>query len=171
MVKRSAELLLTVPLVAATGALFWLVPDSPLRHLDDPIYWAILAYGCLLLTLAGLRLSRRPGSGRRRERVVLAIFLGAMPLVYLASAARLGAAAAWWALEAFGLVLYTGLATWSLTTAWLLPVGLLAHGIWDLAHHQRTPFLADWYAVACAVVDLGVCIYATQMVRDCVVAS
>lgn len=56
----------------------------------------------------------------------------------------------------YGLVALAGLVWWQ----WLIPIGLAAHAIWDLAHHNRfaihkslapTP---QWYVPTCVYVDV-----------------
>ncbi len=40
---------------------------------------------------------------------------------------------------------------------WMIPLGLVAHSAWDLAHHHRHAALTDlpkWYVPFCIVVDL-----------------
>ena len=59
---------------------------------------------------------------------------------------------------------YTLVALLGITlTRWLIPLGLIAHGGWDLAHRRRRAALTDvprWYVPFCAVVDL---VYATAL--------
>lgn len=71
--------------------------------------------------------------------------------------------------SAFGVELvaavgYTLVALLGITlTRWLIPFGLIAHSLWDLAHRRRRAALTDvphWYVPFCAVVDL---VYATTL--------
>lgn len=147
--RLSATLLL--PVLAAAAALFWIVPEWPLGHLDDPSHWGIVGYAVVVVALVARTVRGRPAFRRR----TMAVFLVAMPVVYLADWARFGGSAGWLAVEAAGAVLYWGLA-WMGTVRWIwvLPVGIAGHGLWDLAHlGPVAPFVPDWYALACVVVD------------------
>ena len=42
-------------------------------------------------------------------------------------------------------------------SAWIIPIGLIAHAVWDFLHHRKPHMLADipeWYIPFCIVVDL-----------------
>jgi hypothetical protein len=43
-------------------------------------------------------------------------------------------------------------------SAWFLPVGYIAHGLWDFAHHNRASLrlvsIPQWYIPWCVVIDL-----------------
>ena len=42
-------------------------------------------------------------------------------------------------------------------SAWIIPIGLIAHAVWDFLHHRKSHMLADipeWYIPFCIVVDL-----------------
>ena len=64
----------------------------------------------------------------------------------------------WLAVESAGLVLYGAVAWLGATRRlWLLPAGIAAHGLWDVGHlGPSAPFVPDWYALACIVVDAAV---------------
>jgi hypothetical protein len=144
--------LLWTPVAAATGAALWMVPAFPLAHLDDPSHWGVLGYvGTLGLLLHRAR-TDRPGIPKRLP----AYFLVGMPLIYLANWIRFGGSAGWLVVELGGLVLF-GVVAWlgRFRGLWWLPVGIAGHGVWDAWHLGLTPFIPDWYATACAIVDVG----------------
>lgn len=149
--------LASLPLAAVTAGLILVVPGSPLAHLDDPSYWGVLGYLVALALLFGPRLAgrRRP----RQERRVLLLFLVGMPVVYLADWLRFGGGPGWLAVELAGAALYWTLAwRWRASVPWLA-AGIAAHGLWDLAHWGRTPFVPDWYALGCFAVDLALALH------------
>lgn len=42
-------------------------------------------------------------------------------------------------------------------SAWLIPIALVGHAIWDLLHHQKSRMLSEvpmWYIPFCIVIDL-----------------
>jgi Family of unknown function (DUF6010) len=43
-------------------------------------------------------------------------------------------------------------------STWFLPAAYLAHGLWDLAHHNRSPLvlvsIPQWYIPWCVVIDV-----------------
>lgn len=42
-------------------------------------------------------------------------------------------------------------------SAWIIPVGLVGHALWDLLHHRKSNLLANvpiWYIPFCIVVDV-----------------
>ncbi len=141
----------------AIGIAF-LLPDTPFRHLGDPVYQAAISIFVLVLWITALRLLHRKGPNL--ERISLALFLGAMPLVYVASWIRTRQDG-WLGIElagaaVFGAVAYLGLKR----SPWILAIGILAHGaLWDLWHYHHTVFMPDWYAVGCLVSDIGVGVY------------
>jgi hypothetical protein len=138
-----------IPVAAATATLPWIVPENPLLHLDDPSHWGLIGYVATLLLLL-----RR--SGRGVPRRTLALFLAGMPLIYLANWLRHDGSPSWLAVELFGIALFGALAWIGLFRAgWWLAVGVAAHGIWDIAHVGAAPFVPDWYATACAIVDVA----------------
>jgi hypothetical protein len=54
----------------------------------------------------------------------------------------------------FGVAALLGLTV----SAWFLPAAYLAHGLWDLAHHNRSPLvlvpIPQWYIPWCVVIDV-----------------
>jgi hypothetical protein len=156
------DLLAPACAVATVGAVV-LVPELPWRHPAEPVNGAVLGYVLTLVTLLWLRFTRAPA---RVERRVLAVFLGTMPLVYLASAVVRHAGAGALALEGAGLLLFAATAALGLgRRAWLLGAGIVAHGLgWDAWHHGFS-YMPDWYALACLVADLGIGAFALLSLR------
>jgi hypothetical protein len=146
-------------------AALWLVPGPSAWRLADPACGAIFWYLVLLVAIAGLRF--RGARGARVERVLLAGFLAAMPLVYVASWALSGAGGPMIWVELGGLAIFSGLAWAGLRRSpWFLVAGIALHGIgWDLWHHGRSGYITGWYPMACLVVDVAVGLYAAARVR------
>lgn len=147
----------TLALVLATLSLYWVVPEPPFRHLDDPGHWGVIGY---LLTLAIIFRARfRFSRGRGLQRWLLA-FLCAMPLVYIAHWLRYSGPADWLWIELVGLAVYWAVA-WVAATLnpWFLSFGIGAHAIWDIWHWRRVEFVSDWYALACSIVDIALALY------------
>lgn len=116
-----------------------------------------------LIAAPGTRLHRL-----RWEKNLIATFLALMPVVYLNSLLLTRAGVVplisgqdtegpWLWLELAGLPVFVALALIGARRApWLLGAGIIAHGLlWDSWHIGRTPFMPDWYAVACLIVDVG----------------
>jgi multisubunit Na+/H+ antiporter MnhF subunit len=148
--KPVALVLLAAQLVISLAML----PDSPFAHLAEPTYLAALASIAITLLLAITRFVARPPW---LDRLVLATFLIAMPLIY-AWCAILRGDNSDLALESIGILVYGGAALAGyLRWPWLIGAGIIAHGLgWDLWHHGRSSYVPDWYSAACLVVDLGI---------------
>lgn len=150
-------------LLVAVLAYAWtaLAPESPLQDPLHPTCFATIAAVLTAATLILLRLlPRRP---LQLERLTLALFLAAMPLIYLWSAALHGDRGGM-LLEAIGLPLFGTMALlgWRGRPA-LLAIGIAAHGIaWDAWHHGHSNYIEDWYALGCLLVDvaLGLLVWA-----------
>jgi hypothetical protein len=127
----------------------------------DPCRQAAVAAGITIVLLYVTRLRGRRGIAF--ERRLLAAFLIAMPLVYIASwltTGGNGADRAWLWIEVIGLPAYAGLAVLGLRRSpWFLAAGIAGHGIaWD-AWHLGSPYIPTWYAIGCLVVDVGLALY------------
>ncbi|MBI3270835.1 MAG: hypothetical protein HYZ53_17665 [Planctomycetes bacterium] len=155
----AADRLGTVALLVSCGAAVLLLPDLPFRHMDDLCYLAVVLSVPFLVALPALR--HAGAAGLRAERALLAVFLTLMPLVYLGRCRQVGGGGWIWP-EVLGLVGYGSLAVLGFFRyAVLLPAGIAAHGVlWDSWHYGNTGLVPDWYAVVCALVDLGVAAYA-----------
>ncbi len=153
--KRDRYLLL--PVGAATIALFWIVPEIPLLHLDDPSHWGVMGYAATLVVVAARLLGRRSAASERRWMVG---FLVGMPLIYVADWVRFGGTIGWLGIEVMGVALYTAAAWLSMRRVpWLLPAGIMGHALWDVAHYDSTAFVPNWYALGCVVVDVALGLY------------
>jgi hypothetical protein len=146
--------------VLGVGAVLaiWLTPFEAWGNLRAPEVRALYGYLLTLVVLASLRWHPR---GAYFEKVWLVVFLGAMPLVYLEAAWRVGASLP---LQLVGLGLYGAMAWAGMRSSWLLVGGLALHGlVWDLPHlHQGV--VTDWYTLGCAVVDVSLAGYAATRV-------
>lgn len=160
--KRAVEEALVIwpPVAFASLALLWIVPEFPLAHLDDPSHWGVLAYLLFASLLVGRQLRGAVGLPRR----LLALFLSGMPLIYLANWLRHGGAPGWLGVELAGLGLFAAIAWlgWR-GKAWWVVAGLAAHAVWDAAHLEGVAFVPHWYAIGCAVVDIGLSGYAAAV--------
>lgn len=144
------------PVAVATLALVWIVPVAPGSDLTDPSQWGIVAYlGSVVWLLA------RDATGRSYPRRLLALFLAAMPLVYVSAALRYDAPVWWLGIEMVGLLVFAAVAAIGYRkTPWLLPTGIAAHALWDVSHWGEVGFVPDWYTLSCMVVDVAVAGYA-----------
>jgi hypothetical protein len=147
-------LLIIVTLVGTWVALY----RVPWRASKDPCLLAAAATGviviCLWLTRwRGLR-------GVIFERTLLAGFLVAMPLVYVARYlfASSGRAANYWLwVEVLGTIIFVALALLGVKRSpWFLVIGMVLHGLsWDTWHYRNSSYIPDWYSIACLAVDLA----------------
>jgi hypothetical protein len=165
IMKTDLDALGLAVFVLATFAAALLVPDLSLSLISQPVFGAVVGCGIALTLVTVVRAQGRRGS--RLERRCLAFFLLLMPTVYLASWLRFGGGSGWLAAELagqviFGVLAIAGLRRWP----WLLAIGIAGHGLlWDAWHYGRTPFMPDWYALACAIVDVGLALYVAAQVR------
>jgi len=150
--------------VAAIAALPF-VPESPLRHLGDPSYLALV--GGELTVAVVFTLRARGVRGSRFEQVWLAAFLAGMPAVYIANLVLHGGNDGWVATEWTGFAVFAMLAFLGLRgSPWFLAAGIAAHGLlWDSWHWRTAPFVPPWYAACCLVADLGIGLYAATQVQ------
>jgi hypothetical protein len=155
--RTPRDLLGLACLYAQLGASLWIVPDwSPSA---EPVYLAAVGGVATSVFIAILRAAGMRGSAV--ERTALALFLGGMPLVYVASW-LVAPAPGWLGIELVGVAIFVPLAVLGMTrSAWFLAAGIVAHGLgWDLWHYGHTPFVPDWYTIGCLVADVGIGIYA-----------
>ncbi len=150
-------------LTVVTAAL--LVPDLSVETVGHPTFAAVVGGAIVLTVVTVLRAGGRRGS--RLERTGLAVFLLLMPTVYLVGWLLSGAGTSWLWVELAGQTAFGALAVLGLRRSpWVLAAGIGAHGlVWDSWHYGRTPFMPDWYAIACAVVDVGAAVYVAAQVR------
>lgn len=153
--ERVAFALLIAQLVTTAA----LVPDWSPARLGEPVYqasWASVATTVGLIAMRGVG-PRTIGT----ERLLLALFLGGMPIVYITSW-LLSPQTGWLPIELIGAAIFCSLA-WLGVSRWAgyLAAGILLHGVaWDLWHHGRTTFIPDWYTIGCLIADLGIGLYA-----------
>lgn len=141
-----------------------LVPHGGFASVNEPTTQGIHA---TFLTTA-IVLLLRVRQALRLERWVFAVFLACMPLIYVSSWVLHGRGGPGLTVELVGFGLFAVIAiAGALSSAWLLPAGIVAHGVlWDLWHLGRTPYMPDWYAIACAVIDVGTGMYVATRIRD-----
>ena len=159
----------TVLLVIVTFVGTWLaLYRVPWQVSSDPCLLAAAGSGVVVMCLwvtrwRGLR-------GVIFERNLLAGFLAAMPLVYVARylfASISGAPIYWLWVELLGTVIFVTLAVLGLgvlglgvlgkrRSPWFLAIGMVLHGLtWDTWHYRNSTYIPDWYAFACLAVDLA----------------
>jgi hypothetical protein len=145
-------------LYAQLASTFWLVPDWSLSHLGEPAFQAAAGNILAGAAITAIRFSGRRGSDA--ERLLLAVFLAAMPLIYLSSW-FLAPQPGWLAGELVGVVIFGTLAVlgWR-GSIWWLALGIAAHGLfWDLWHYDRATFIPNWYALGCLITDVSLGVY------------
>jgi hypothetical protein len=142
-----------VALVAQLLAVLWLAPASVLRSPVEPTSLATFATFAVTLWLLASRLA----GFARFDRLVLAVFLAGMQIIY-AWAAILHGGLGDLGVETLGLVAFVALALAGYARwPWLIGLGIIAHGLtWDAWHHGRSSYIPDWYSAGCLVTDLGV---------------
>jgi hypothetical protein len=140
--------------IALYYAFFVLAPRSALNDFSKAETLAGWATVVVVVALVALRLL--PERRLRVERLIYAVFLAAMPLIYFAAALRQGSGSAI-ALELVGVFVFVGLAVFGYFKSFLaLGVGIAAHGLgWDLWHHGSASYIASWYPVVCMLIDLA----------------
>jgi hypothetical protein len=149
------EPLAFVILFAAISSLFLaLAPESPFAHLGSAPYAATVGAAIAGIVLAIVRFLMR--RNLQLEKFVLAVFLAAMPIIYLWSALEAGDSNGV-LLESLGIVIYGGLAVFGFFRSPLaLGLGIAAHGlVWDWLHHNRSAYIPNWYSLGCLIVDVA----------------
>jgi hypothetical protein len=154
-----------VGLALSTLLALHLAPALSLHALGDPAFAAMVATALVFCRIVVLRARHRRGT--RRERFVLSAFLALMPAIYVLCWLRFDRTSGWIWPELLGLLGFSALAVLGLRgSPWWLVAGIAGHGLlWDTWHYGRAPFIPDWYAVACTVVDLAWAFYAAAQVR------
>ena len=132
-----------------------LVPPAPLiSYLVNPAYFALV--GATFVAPAYAFLVIRTQSPQWQERLILSLFLAAMPVIYFWAVLQAGGRD-WAIVEAVGLAIFV---VWAVVgyrrSTLLLGIGIAAHGVaWDIWHHARTDFIESWYPFGCLIVDLA----------------
>jgi hypothetical protein len=99
------------------------------------------------------------------ERATVALFLGAMPLVYIVRWFEVdgaGSGGATLGAELGGLVVFGTVAVLGFKRSpWFLVGGIAAHGfVWDAWHWVfGSAFMFEWYAIGCLLCDFGLSLY------------
>ena len=140
-----------------------LVPDNPLRHLDDPSYWGVIGYYLVFLSILAIRILNKPAAF---EQGMLTALLTAMPLIYVANWLRFDGETMWIIAEVAGLIIYGALAITSRHFKLLLSLGIAGHALWDLFHLNQQVYVPLWYIMACAIVDFCAGFYAFTRLKQ-----
>jgi len=147
-------LLIIVSLVGTWLALYRI----PWQVSGDPCLLAAAGTGIIVICLW---LTRWRGSRAAiLERNLLAGFLVAMPLVYVARylfASAGHAANYWFGVEILGTIIFAALAVLGVKRSpWFLAAGIALHAVaWDAWHYRNSTYIPDWYVIACLAVDLA----------------
>lgn len=136
---------------------YWLAALAPRTALtnfgrSETLACIATAFVTFALLLLRVLAKRRP----KVERVVYALFLAAMPLIYFV-AAYISGSPNDLAVEFLGVLIFMGLAVFGYYKSYLtLGFGIMAHGVgWDSWHHHSHHYIADWYPAACLLADLA----------------
>lgn len=142
-----------------------IVPVSPFGHIVEPIYLATVSSSTITVVLMALRFRARRDV--RVEKLLLAMFLGAMPMIYSLAAVRNAAPGDVLALEVAAIAVFGALAVIGFNgSPWFLVIGIAGHGlIWDGSHHAADLVVPHWYAVFCLVVDVMLAAYVATQIR------
>jgi hypothetical protein len=158
---RALDRLGVILLIVATIAAIALVPGGEWAAFSKPTTVAVYGF---LITLPILALTRF----RRAlffERVVFAVFLSAMPFVYVAGSLNAGSSGTL-PVELAGVPIYVALAILGMKKPVLLAAGIVLHGVgWDVWHSFYAGSVPAWYAWVCMIVDLGMGAYAFARAR------
>jgi hypothetical protein len=128
----------------------------------DPCHLAVL--GAVMAT-ATLGVTRFLGDRALAvERVIAAVFLFAMPPIYVASflvSHSAGIVAPWLYVELAAVPVYGALAVAGYRGRFaLLALGIAAHGIgWYVWHYGHSTYIPDWYSAGCLALDVTMALY------------
>ena len=166
--SSARETVQTVVLIIVSVVGTWLgLYRVPWHVSGDP---CLIAAAASVVVVTCLWLTRWRGSrGVIFERNLIAGFLVAMPLVYVARYlfVSLGHAANYWLwVEVLGVVIFVALAVLGVKRSpWFLAIGMVLHGLtWDTWHYRNSTYIPDWYAIACLAVDLTIGAYVAARV-------
>jgi hypothetical protein len=139
------------------SARHWLDLDMTPADRDGPALGRPAAVG-VALGVAGLGLALLLGAGARLDFAGLA--LAAIAGIYVGFAVGDGRPGII-ALESAVACAFVAVALWGLTedAHVVLGLGIVAHGVWDLAHHRGRPIrtrTAPWYPPFCLAIDVVV---------------
>ena len=166
-VTKAQNAIQIIVLIALSTITVWTLYMVPSWQAPGDPYLLAVVVGAV--TISCLWLTRWLGAqGVKFERTLLAGFLVGMPLVYVLGwfAARDQAANSWIWVELLGLALFAAFAALGLKISpWFLAIGIAGHGFaWDLWHYKNSPYIPDWYASACMLVDFALGAYVAARV-------
>lgn len=123
-------------------------------YFRNPAYFALV--GATLSAAIYVGVSLVVADSMAWRRLLLALFLAGMPLIYL-WAAVVASDRSTVVLESIGLVVIIAMAVFGFRRSLLvLGAGIAAHGIaWDAWHHHRAGYIEPWYPVGCLIVDVA----------------
>lgn len=101
------------------------------------------------------------------RRILLALFLASMPMIYFWAAIRLSDQHAI-LVESLGMLIFIAWAVLAYRRSlFMLGVGIAIHGIaWDAWHHHSAAYIEPWYPMGCLLVDLALFfVVAAQQLR------
>lgn len=152
-------------LVAQLVFTVFIVPASPFGRIAEPIYLAAVSSSALTVALMVMRLRARRDV--RVEQLLLALFLGAMPVIYTLTAVRHGETGDVLAIEASAILVFGALAVLGFVRSpWFLAAGIAGHGlVWDGSHHAAHLVVPGWYAIFCLVVDVMLAAWVVTQIR------
>jgi hypothetical protein len=142
-----------------------LVPKPTLDTVLHPTYAAVVGAAATMCAVVVTRARR--GRGTAAERVVFAVFLLLMPMVYWSTCWLAAAGGAWLWIELAGQLIFLPfvLAGWKRAPVWLA-IGMATHGLgWDLWHLDRGAVMPRWYALDCLIIDLSWAVYILAQAR------
>jgi hypothetical protein len=151
---RLEPLAFVLVFVALYYAFFVLAPHSALY--DFAKAETLAGWATVVVAVALVVLRRLPARRLRFERLIYAVFLAAMPLIYLAAALRQGSSSDI-AIELVGVFAFVSLAVIGYYKSFLaIGLGIAAHGFgWDSWHHSSASYIASWYPFACMLIDVA----------------
>ena len=162
------ETVQTVLLVVVSFIGTWLaLYRVPWRVSIDP---CLIAAAAMAVIVICLWLTRWRGvRGVTFERYLLAGFLVYMAVVYVMRylfASAGGAANHWLWVEILSVLIFAALAVLSVKSSpWFLAVGIALHGLaWDFWHYRNSPYMPDWYIIACLAMDVTLGAYVAARV-------
>ncbi len=154
-------------LAAAPMAAMPVLVREPLS-LAVPHDSAICGYVAAVLVLVLSHLFAPPARIEKIERILLGVFLLSMPGVYLGDWRLFHGSPSWLWIELAGQVIFGALAIAGMWRwPWLIAAGIAAHGLaWDAWHYHSGSATPDWYAIGCAIVDVGLAAYYAIRLRS-----
>jgi hypothetical protein len=160
--RANKEVLALAFLVVMAVAAVLGVPAASWREAPfDPCHVATIAG---VISVVGFVVTRRLGDrALGLERLLAALFLGAMPFVYVGSylTSRAPSGPEWQWIELAAVPLYVVPAIVGFRKhPELLALGIALHGMgWDLWHYGTSTYVPSWYAAGCLELDVALAAY------------